>query len=148
MYFSPMPYTFRLYLLVNPQSLHDYPYIAMSAETDIVISICDEHISIAKRNDEVNLSEHDFILTSRSITVDIVKIFHLVELYMGTDDCYITARFTHDKHITLTHRVSRQGEFRDHDLFDTGLHTPEDIIVRKLLPIMEDIRRDVEDVDG
>lgn len=78
--------SFQLYLLINYQSLHDYPYIALSDESDVAISICDEHIYITKRCDLAFFSLDDYIATSRTIEVDIGYIFHLIEVYVGTED--------------------------------------------------------------
>jgi hypothetical protein len=138
---------FRLYLLTNCQSLHDYPYLALCDESDRSISICNEHICIENRADVESFATADYLATSRFISVDIGLVIRLVELYMGTDDCTVTARFTEDKHVTLTYRLAPVNKQRTHDLYDDGSNMTAEIVVTKLMPIMEAIRQAVETID-
>lgn len=138
---------FNLYLLVNYDSLHDYPYVALSETQDTVISICDEHICIDKRSEAILFSEADYIPTSRNITVNMEKIRRLVELYMGTDECSILARFTEDQHVTLTYHIAPPTCQRIHDLYNDGTNMTADIVVSKLVPIMDEIRKAANRVD-
>lgn len=138
---------FQLYLLINYDSLHDYPYVALSETQDTIISICDEHICIDKRSEAILFSEADYISTSRHITVNMEKIKRLVELYMGTDECSILARFTEDQHVTLTYYIAPPTCQRIHDLYSDGTNMTADIVVSKLVPIMEEIREAANRVD-
>lgn len=142
------PCLFRLYLLINSQSLHDYPYIALSDASDWIISICDEHIYIDSRRRTAIDLEADYIATSRVIPIDISLILSLVDMFAGTDDCSITARFREDKHVTLTHHLPHLNRCVDYDLYDDGASLTAEIVVTRLLPIMEQIRaaaRNLED---
>ncbi|HEY1019274.1 MAG TPA: hypothetical protein VGE25_09765 [Sediminibacterium sp.] len=138
---------FHLYLLVNYDSLHDYPYVALSEAQDVIISICDEHICIDKRSEAILFSEADYIPTSRNISVNMEKIRRLVELYMGTDECSILARFTEDQHVTLTYYIAPPTCQRIHDLYSDGTNMTADIVVSKLVPIMDEIREAANRVD-
>ncbi|MBI2274178.1 MAG: hypothetical protein HYU70_10315 [Bacteroidetes bacterium] len=138
---------FHLYLLVNYDSLHDYPYVALSETQDVIISICDEHICIDKRSEAILFSEADYIPTSRNISVNMEKIRRLVELYMGTDECSILARFTEDQHVTLTYYIAPPTCQRIHDLYSDGTNMTADIVVSKLVPIMDEIREAANRVD-
>lgn len=142
-----MTTVFQLYLLINYQSLHDYPYIAISDESDLLISICPEHISIDKREDAALFSEADYVATSRFIEVEIDRILRLVELYLGTDECSIIARFTEDKHVTFTYRVAPPNCRRIHDLYDDGSNMTAVTVVTKLMVIMEAIRQAADTID-
>lgn len=141
------PVIFRLYLLIDSQSLHDYPYIALSDASDWIISICDEHIYIDSRGRTAIDLEADYIATSRVIPINISLILRLVDLFVGSDDCSITARFSEDKHVTLTHHLPYLNRCVDHDLYDDGSNLTAEIVITRLLPIMEQIRAAARTLD-
>ena len=69
---------FQLYMQVNPDTVHYYPYVGVSSESSRLINICEAHIEISERDDNF-FHEPDYLPTSRSFEFDLSNLDQLVK---------------------------------------------------------------------
>jgi hypothetical protein len=111
-----MPISFQLYMLVNTDLPHNYPYAAVSPATHKIMIICDEHIAILDPVDTYFV-ESDYMPTSRSISFDLEMLDNIVANYIGPHEYNIITRFTPEKHITLRYHSPTNEGPKDYDIY-------------------------------
>lgn len=134
-----MPIVFQLYLLVNKDAVHKYPYAATSEGTNRLIFISEEDVLIIDPSDAL-FFETDYIPTSRTFEFDLEELDRLVKNYIGPLEYNIITRFIEEKHITLTYHSPNNEGPKDYDIF-TGYPEPRaQKLVAEVYPLMEAVK--------
>ncbi len=134
--------TFRLYLLVNKDTLLVYPYAATSAMDSRLIFISEEDVLIIDPSDAL-FFETDYLPTSRSFEFDLDALDILVKKYIGPLDYNIITRFTEEKHITLTYHSPTNEAPKDYDIYIGYPDARAEKLVETIYPLMESIKQTV-----
>ncbi len=141
-----MPLEFQLYMQVNPDAGHYYPYVGVSKQTSRIINISSTHMDISEAADNL-FHEPDYLLTSRSFEFDLEHFDHLIHTYIGNHEYRIIVRFNKHKHATLTYHSPTNESAKDYDIF---LGYPEKRAVQliaDIYPIMQKVKEFVLSTD-
>ncbi len=130
---------FQLHLLINTGEEPQYPYVATCAETSRIIVLCEEYIGIIEREDTI-FFENDYLLLSRSVTLDLALIDGWVKAYTQQDEYSLLARFGPEKHITLTYHSPTNEARKSYDIFENYPEQRARDLVNKLYPLMVELR--------
>ncbi len=133
-----MEVIFDIYMLHNPDSPHGYPYVGISAQSNRIINICEEHIHILDTTDTL-FFESDYLPTYRSFTMDLEKLDTLVNAYTGQDSYRIITRFNEEKHITLTYHSPTNESPKDYDIFIGYPEKRAIQLIADIYPLMESV---------
>ncbi len=137
-----MPVEFQLYLLLHPDAHPQYPYVAISDETQRVLFIAEEQTNLLDPSDIVFFLE-DYQLTSRTISLDLSQLDEWVTTYTGQTVYRLLTRFTEEKHITLTYHAPTNEGPKDYDIY-LGYPDPRaEALVAKIYPVMLAIKESV-----
>ncbi|GAC1398578.1 MAG: hypothetical protein NVSMB63_18690 [Sediminibacterium sp.] len=141
-----MPTRFQLYILINRNDLHQYPYVGISNETPRMVNICEEHIII-----EPKVSQLFFItnyqLTSRFFYLDLASLDDMVERHVGCREYEIITRFLDFKYITLTYGDPAGDQQKEQDIYADDPDERAMQLVQHVYPMMEDIIKAAELID-
>ena len=137
-----MPIGFQLYMQVNHDTVHYYPYVGVNNETSRIINICEANIEISERDDNL-FHEPDYLPTSRSFEFDLVNLDQLVKAYIGPLDYRIIVRFNEYQHITLTYHSPTNEAPKDYDIFSGYPDKRALQLIKDIYPLMEAVKQTV-----
>jgi hypothetical protein len=137
-----MPVHYQLYQLNNPDAPIRYPYVAISKETDRIILISEEQVTILDPS-EILFFESDYLPLANSFAFDLTLLDTLVTNYIGPLDYTILTRFNEEKHITLTYHSPTNEAPKDYDIYLGYPNERAQTLVKAVYPMFETVRETI-----
>jgi len=104
-------------MLINKDSAIGYTYVAFSMDTNKVINISKEHISIDNiLKEDAEFYDEDYIPTSRELNFDMQYLDDLFENIIGHTNYSLIVRFNKKKEITFTYRTKADDIYIESDV--------------------------------
>jgi hypothetical protein len=138
---------FQLFLLIDPEGVNRYPYVAIAEGSERLIQISSEQISVVNKLAS-GYFEQDYIPTSRWLDFDLEQLDQLVQDYIGPFDYDLLVRFNEEKHMVLTYHSPTNEAPKSYDIFDGYPEPRARKLVDELYPVFLAARESVEMVDS
>jgi len=134
---------FQIYRLINKDSVIGCPFLGISIDTNRVIEISEDHISIDTIHEHDKGSfEADYVCSSTEeyFYFDLAFLDDLVESYIGQREYSLTAYFNDKKEIVLAYRTE-SDHYKEKNL-TAGF--PSDKTTKEIVSVIHNLLKSIK----